>query len=133
MTDCARLRPLIGDSLMDVAATLNAALKHLDNMDVGGSVRITVATGAEPQKWDIDLHSKQCAPAKKTKNQEREPGIDLELIMSETTWLEIAMGRLAPLEAFGAGRLRLRGDAGLANKLYERLKGDAGGVTSVCK
>lgn len=138
MEDFARLRPLIATS-MDVGSTVNAVLDRLDDADVAGNMRITLLSDGEllpeggPKQWDLDLGKKQCVAVEETKGQKRARNLDLELVMSAATWTEIALGRLAPLEAFSAGRLRLRGDAELANRLYEHLKGDDGGITRICK
>ncbi|MEX0763354.1 MAG: SCP2 sterol-binding domain-containing protein [Dehalococcoidia bacterium] len=133
MADFARIRPLFSASSMDVAATLDAILEHLGDAGIGGNIRFTLLSDAEPQAWDLDLRAKKYAPVDRPGNRKAAQGVDLELVMKASTWNEIATGRLAPLDAFGAGRLRLRGDANLANELYERLKDDAGGATSVCR
>jgi hypothetical protein len=132
MAEYARLRPLLGATSMDIASMLGTLLERLENADIGGNVRITLLANSGSQKWDLDLNAKQC---QLLEGQERslDRDLDLELVVSAVTWSEIALGRLAPLEAFGTGRLRLRGDAELANKLYEQFKDDAGGITSVCK
>jgi hypothetical protein len=47
---------------------------------------------------------------------------DLHVICRTDVWLEIAAGQLSPLEAFGTGRLRIRGDIELARFLVSRLR-----------
>lgn len=46
---------------------------------------------------------------------------DLEVLLTEDTWRQIAGGRLSPLEAFGRGRLRVRGPIRTAHALVARL------------
>jgi putative sterol carrier protein len=59
-----------------------------------------------------------------------EPAADahIGLLTTEETWNEIAAGRLSPLDAFGDGKLRLRGDTRLASRLLEHLAGTPGRV-----
>lgn len=42
---------------------------------------------------------------------------DIEIITRAETWWDIADGELSPLEAFVSGRLRVRGDIGLARRV----------------
>jgi putative sterol carrier protein len=46
----------------------------------------------------------------------------LEIITDARTWTEIATGRIAPLEAFGQGKVRVRGDIELALLLARRVQ-----------
>lgn len=133
MQDYARIRPLIGVSAADVSASLKALLERLGSPDLDGRLRVSVVGAGEPDRWDIDLRARQCTPVDSARKHRTVRGVDVEFIVSSVTWTEIAAGRLAPLEAFAGGKLRFRGDAALANSLYERLKDDAGGVTTVCK
>jgi putative sterol carrier protein len=43
---------------------------------------------------------------------------DVEIITREETWWEIANGELPPLEAFVSGRMRVRGNIGLAKRIF---------------
>ena len=47
---------------------------------------------------------------------------DLEILTTADVWTAIAAGRLSPLAAFGAGKLRVRGDIGLARQMARRLR-----------
>jgi len=57
---------------------------------------------------------------------------DIELITTPETWWEIAAGKLAPHEAFRRGRMRVRGDFGLAQDLLKHAAGSRG-RTHLCK
>jgi hypothetical protein len=48
---------------------------------------------------------------------------DLEILTTADVWTAIAAGRVSPLAAFGAGKLRVRGDIGLARQMARRLRG----------
>ncbi|WP_189077597.1 SCP2 sterol-binding domain-containing protein [Mangrovihabitans endophyticus] len=45
----------------------------------------------------------------------------LQVILAEDTWWEIAGGKILPLEAFGRGRMRVRGDIMLARWLIDAV------------
>ncbi len=47
---------------------------------------------------------------------------DLEILTTADIWAAIAAGRLSPLAAFGTGKLRVRGDIGLARQMARRLR-----------
>jgi hypothetical protein len=47
---------------------------------------------------------------------------DLEVLTTTDVWTAIAAGRLSPLAAFGTGKLRVRGDIGLARQMARRLR-----------
>jgi hypothetical protein len=133
MEQYARLRPLIDVASTDIGATLRALVGRVERHDLVGTVRFSLLTDTGPQRWDVELATKKFGPAVQSATKTSKPQLDLEVIMTAATWAEITAGRIAPLTAFAAGKLRLRGDAKLANILYENLKSDAGGVTSVCK
>ena len=46
---------------------------------------------------------------------------DLEIITDAETWTAIAEGKAAPLEAFGQGKVRVRGDIELARHFVRRV------------
>jgi hypothetical protein len=47
---------------------------------------------------------------------------DLEILTTPEVWTAIAAGRMSPLAAFGTGKLRVRGDIGLARQMARRLR-----------
>ena len=134
MEQYARIRPLIGASPEDFSASLKALLDRLDGADLQGRLRVSLVAPGNTDTWDVDLRARQQARVEGGRRARGNAGApDLEVIVAATTWSEIATGQLAPLEAFARGQLRFRGDADLANALYEGLKDDRGGLTTVCK
>lgn len=126
MISGARLRPLLDAEPDDVKASLKTIVERLAKHKITGAMRLSLQTAKGVDSWTIDARKMSVHQA------DAEDG-DLELRMSSETWLEIATGRLAPLEAFAQGKLAVRGDTKLAVLIYERLKDDAGGDTTVCK
>jgi putative sterol carrier protein len=57
---------------------------------------------------------------------------DVELITTPDTWWEIAAGKLAPHDAFFNGRMRIRGDFGLAQDMLKSAAASTG-RTHLCK
>jgi putative sterol carrier protein len=55
-------------------------------------------------------------------SQDAEGKPDLELITTTQVWSETASGKLSPLEAFGRGNVRIRGDIELARVLARRVR-----------
>jgi hypothetical protein len=47
----------------------------------------------------------------------------VEIIVDAGTWRELVTGRLSALDAFGRGRMRVRGDIGEARRLARALSG----------
>lgn len=48
--------------------------------------------------------------------------LDLEIILSAETWQELATGAVSPLEAFAGGRMRVRGDITVAQRVLRKLR-----------
>jgi hypothetical protein len=69
------------------------------------------------RSWSLDMGDDDC-----TVRAERAPDPDLEVLVSEDTWWQIAEGRLAPLEAFGRGAMRVRGDLRVARRFAGLLE-----------
>jgi putative sterol carrier protein len=119
MTDSGRLKPLVDAGVLDVGSTLEVAVERAAAAGLEGKVELTLVEEAESsaRTWHADLKRKTCKEVK----GKRRAGADVELVMSAATWTEIAAGRLGPMEAFGAGRLRIRGDVHRARILYGPL------------
>jgi putative sterol carrier protein len=112
-----------GRQIDDTFRELSNALAASDE---GARVQITVRRGAEPRSWSLDLEKHAATPTPK-----RGPKPDLEIVVQESTWWEIAEGRLSPPDAFRMGRLRIRGDANLGMRLYKVVAGEDGS-TELC-
>ena len=77
-------------------------------------------------KQTVHRYSLHATSKKTTVNQGGNPKTDLEVITTAETWREIARGAMSPLDAFGDGKLRLRGDTGLGAKAMKHLAGTPG-------
>lgn len=68
------------------------------------------------RSWSLDLDTDGCLV-----RAERAPDPDLEVLVSEETWWQIAEGALSPLEAFTKGAMRVRGDLRVARRFATLL------------
>jgi putative sterol carrier protein len=69
---------------------------------------------------------------KATTSSEAVDDPDVEIITTPDTWWEIATGKLAPHEAFFGGRMRLRGDARIAQDMLKQVAASPEGRTHLC-
>jgi len=56
---------------------------------------------------------------------------NVELLMKPAVWSQISAGKLAPIEAFVTGQMRVRGDFILAQKIMKHTA-DSSGRTNIC-
>jgi len=68
------------------------------------------------QSWFIDSGPEGCRVTKDAPRQS-----DVEVILDAETWNLIASGTISPLEAFGRGQLRIRGDINLAHRFVQQV------------
>jgi hypothetical protein len=100
-----RLAELLGGSQID--ATITFGLVPANDLD------------ADPARfWSLRL-----AADRTTVNAQRDAEPNLEIILAEDTWMQLAEGTLSPLEAFGRGRMRVLGDLRVARRFAGRLEG----------
>ena len=104
--------------------TAMAALLESAGFDIGMEFQIRVGE-------TFQAFSLRVADARSAAGTGSLPDADVVVITTEETWQEIARGGLSPLEAFGAGRMRLRGDTRLAVKALKHLAGTPG-RTEIC-
>ena len=91
-----------------------------------GRIQLTIRAGKNPRQFDIELSGETSSiQAHEAENS------DLEVLVNESTWWEIVEGRLSPPDAFRGGKMRIRGDAHLASRLYKFLAADDGS-TELC-
>lgn len=130
-SDYARLRNLTTPTGNDLAQTfhrLGGELEGAIQLEKGESAAVVFTLVGEEhrRRWSLRLQRGTCSVGE---SEIESP--DLEIVVREEGWWDIASGRLSPMEVFGQGRLRLRGDMALAERLYAALASDDGTV-AVC-
>jgi len=89
------------------------------------SVRFHIADGDAVRSWYLDAGPEGGQVT--TEESARRP--DVEFILDSETWKLIAEGTLSPLEAFGRGRMRVRGDIDVYRRFAGQLqRADAEGA-----
>lgn len=87
------------------------------------SVRFHITDGDAARSWSVDAGPEG---GRVTAGEPAQPP-GVELILDAETWQLIAEGTLSPLEAFGRGRMRVRGDIDVYRRFASRLERIDGG------
>jgi putative sterol carrier protein len=102
------------------ARDLDATFSRLGEL-IGASrspllIRIQLSDGDDVRTWLLDADFTGC---RVTGAADRPP--DVEAILDVETWTLLASGEMSPLEAFGRGRLQVRGSMRAARYLARLL------------
>lgn len=115
-----RFKPLITVNSSQIRESFEQMTQALHGASFSGVVRFTLIGDPQAQSFTISLHGGD------TKLEDKAKKVDLEVIMQPETWLGIAEGKLAPLDAFTQGKMRVRGDYKLGQRIMKRLAADNG-------
>ncbi len=130
-SDYATLHPLTGPLGDDVGNTFLRMAEALEGSFTlpGRKQRkavFTVVSNDGCHQWLLVFGGSKCKCS--------EGSVDLpdfEIIVRESAWWDIASGRLSPMDVFGQGKMRIRGDTAFGEALYRALARDDGTAT-VC-
>jgi len=81
-------------------------------------VRLTILQPAPARSWSLDLSRKGCSVGER-----RDDLPDLEILTTLDVFQKMFGGELAPLQAFGQGRMRVRGNLEVARAFVRNLRG----------
>jgi hypothetical protein len=115
------------------AETTRKLGEELASAKAHGILRLRLLEGGDLAKasvFDIPLGGAAGAKGKGSAKGTGNPTV--ELITTPETWDEIASGRLAPHDAFLGGRMRVRGNAFTAQRLFKHVAGSEG-RTFLCR
>jgi SCP-2 sterol transfer family len=126
MATYARVRRLTKQGDRDIGPTFRRLAELLRNSRSTGTLRCTILVGDKSRSWTFELKGRDCRLLRDAATLP-----DLEIITLEPTWVEIADGRLSPLDAFTQGRMRILGDTALGSRLLRHVA-ESGGATSIC-
>lgn len=118
----AKFKPLMGVEPAQVTASFDQMAKALQGASFTGVARFTLIGGPQEQSFALAIHGDT------TKIETDAGKVDLEIITTPETWLAIAQGTLAPLDAFTRGQLRVRGDQTLGQRIVKRLAAAKGSL-----
>jgi len=108
------LRLSKGPDVNDLGESFERLTQAIGPVSEPLSVQFTVSDAAT---WHIDTGPAGCTVTSETKGSP-----DIELIVDADTWRLIASGTLTPLEAFGRGRMRVRGDLATIRRFARLLQ-----------
>jgi putative sterol carrier protein len=121
----ARFQDLTNGGRADVAGTLEQFAAGLKASNLRGTVQFVIQDKDGEKTYAI--HLAKNAPRVEAKASSKEP--DLELLTTADTWMSIARGEISPLEAFGRGRMRVRGtNISIGPLILAHLSGGQGRV-----
>jgi len=121
-----RFKPLLRANAAPLPAIFDEMATLLTGSSFNGTVRFQLLAPSYDESFTILIKNGQA-------RVEREPqnAADFHIIVGLDTWLDIAQGKLAPIEAFTRGLLRVRGDITLGQRIMKRLAA-GGGRLSFC-
>jgi putative sterol carrier protein len=91
--------------------------ESLVDTNTARAIQFSIREGNKQRHWCLVLSPNECQVAEVKAERP-----NLEILTDADTWSEVAKGNLSPLEAFGLGKLRVRGDVRLARLLVRRLQ-----------
>jgi putative sterol carrier protein len=115
-----KLKPLVSVDASRLDASFEEMARGLQGAAFSGSIRVTLTGGPHAQHITISVRDG------KAQRMAGEKAGDFEVITSPETWLAIAGGGLAPLDAFTGGQMRVRGDIDLGRRAMTYLAAGEG-------
>jgi putative sterol carrier protein len=103
-----------------MASSFDRLAELLNGAPFSGTARFTLVGASQKQSFIVALQKGSAKVDSKTKE------VNLEVITTPETWLLIAQGDLAPLDAFTQGKMRVRGDYKLGQRIVKRLAAGEG-------
>ena len=108
---------LLGRSKRNVGVGFGGMAKRLSTTRRSGVVQFTLESDNTTRYWCLALTPNSCEVLEsETENP------DLEILTQEEIWVQIASGQLSVLEAFGQGKMRVRGNLTLFRSIVRRLQ-----------
>jgi putative sterol carrier protein len=107
-----------------LAASFDQMAESLKGASFSGITRFTLVGDPKTQSFTILVQERSAKVESDAKSPSEKA--DFEIITSPDIWLAIAEGKLAPLDAFTQGKMRVRGDYKLGQRIMKRLAVDGG-------
>jgi putative sterol carrier protein len=122
----ASLRPLIEPGQTDLDRAFKTMATSLEGLPERAVVQFEILSGGDRRYWSVEL-SRGAGRVEAGKSESP----DLAVITRESSMRQIADGSVSPLEVFARGKMRLRGNMGLAKRLFKSLASPEG-ITEIC-
>lgn len=111
---------LLGKKRTAIETSFKRIAKALDKSKRRGAIQFTINNGRQTRQWCLTMTPDGCHEAQRPAQSP-----DLEILTDSETWATIAEGKVTPLEAFGQGKVRVRGDVELARHFARRVQKSA--------
>ena len=122
MQDFARMKSLIAPANSELESTFARLAEHLVSSDRKGQIHFRILCETQAETYGVETGGS----AYRVEDPQHASQPDLEVVTRAATWWEIAGGQLSPVEAFLAGRLRVRGDVEWGKAILGELSGGQG-------
>ena len=106
----------------DLARSFDEVCRLLGSATDAFTLTFRVDDASNERTWSLEAGPDGC---RVTDHQESAP--DLEIFVDSQTCKQLLSGSIVPLEAFGRGRMRVRGDVRLARRIVRRLHAGTSG------
>jgi hypothetical protein len=113
----APLPPLVRDDNEDLDAGIARLAQLIGGVDSPLAVRFVIADADDVRTWLVEADPDGC---RVSAAGGRHPAV--EVMLDADTWRQVAAGRMSMLEAFGRGRMRVRGEIGVARDFAQALR-----------
>jgi hypothetical protein len=123
----ARLPALIEPGQFDIGMSVTHLADLLHSFGSPVTVVLTVIGAASTERWHVKISATEAVSSAGAVDAP-----DVEVITSPAVASAIASGSLSPVVAFGQGRLRIRGDLGLASRLLKHVAATPTAVVDIC-
>lgn len=108
----------------DIAGSFQRMAESLGKTNFRGPIQFSIREGGKQRRWCLVSAGGGCRVSEDQVERPR-----LEILTDADSWMEVAKGKLSPLEAFALGKMRVRGDIKLARLLARRLQTKSQGVS----
>jgi putative sterol carrier protein len=108
---------MLGEKETAIGESFKRIAKALAKSKRTGVIQFTISYGRKTRQWCVATSPTGCEA---TETATERP--DVEIITDANSWTDIATGKVAPLEAFGLGKVRVRGDLELARVLARTVR-----------
>ena len=117
LSEFAKPFPNLLEKPADVGKSFKLIAEALAKSKRTGAIQFSITDGRKTRQWCLAMTPSGCEV---TEEGTERP--DLEIVTDAKTWADIAGSKLAPLEAFGLGKVRVRGDIELARLFVRRVQ-----------
>jgi putative sterol carrier protein len=99
----------------DIAESMESGAKLLKRGKDVGRLEVRLIGKGKSRSFTFDVLAGDCRVTQGASGER-----DLEIVVSDETWVDIANGDLSPVDAYLTGRMEVTGDLGFAKRQYAK-------------